>query len=70
MADDKTKTGKQDRLRVVGGQDYEVQYLAKETGILAEQARILIRCYGDDLEKVMRAAKVLASKPRRVTLQT
>ena len=38
MADDKTKTGKQDRLRVVGGQDYEVQYLAKETGILAEQA--------------------------------
>ena len=61
MADDKTKTGKQDRDRVAGGQDYEVQYLAKETGVTSQQARQLIKAYGNDREKLLKAAKSLAS---------
>ena len=62
MADDKTKTGKQDRDRVAGGQDYEVQYLAKEAGVTPEQARQLISAYGNDREKLMKAAKGLAGR--------
>ncbi len=61
MADDKSMIGKQDRDRVAGGQDYEVQYLAKETGVTPEQARQLIKAYGNDREKLMKAAKGLAS---------
>jgi hypothetical protein len=63
MADDKSKAGKQDRDRVAGSEDYEVQYLAKEAGVTPEQARQLIRAYGNDREKLMQAAKGLA-KPR------
>jgi hypothetical protein len=64
MADDKSKTGKQDRVRVAG-QDDEVQHLAKEAGVTSEQARSLIKAYGNDGEKLMKAAKALASpKPR------
>jgi glycerol-3-phosphate dehydrogenase len=62
MADDKSKAGKQDRDRVAGGQDYEVQYLAKDTGVTAEQARQLIKAYGNDREKLMKAAKAIAPK--------
>ncbi|RLP26325.1 DUF3606 domain-containing protein [Mesorhizobium sp. YM1C-6-2] len=61
MADDKSKTGQQDRDRVAGGQDYEVQHLAKETGVTLEQALQLIRAYGNDREKLMKAAKGLAN---------
>lgn len=60
MADDKSKTGKQDRDRVAGGQDYEVQHLAKEAGVTPEQARQLIKAYGNDRENLMKAAKGLA----------
>lgn len=61
MADDKSKTGKQDRDRAAGGRDYEVQHLAKDAGITPEQARQLIQAYGNDREKLMKAAKGLAS---------
>ncbi len=60
MADDKSKTGKQDRMRVAGGQDYEVQYLSEQTGITAEQARDLIKRFGNDRETLEREAKKLA----------
>ena len=64
MADDKSKTGQQDRDRVAGGQDYEVRHLAKESGVTLEQALQLIRAYGNDREKLMKAAKGLAgAKP-------
>jgi len=63
MADDKSKTGKQDRDRVAGGQDYEVQHLANEAGVTPEQARQLIKAYGNDREKLMQAAKTFA-QPR------
>jgi hypothetical protein len=65
MADDKTKVGKQDRDRVARGEDYKVQHLARETGLSPDQARILIKAYGNDREKLMKAAKMLATaKPR------
>lgn len=65
MPDDKTKIGKQDRERVAGGQDYEAQHLANETGITPELARDLIKAYGNNREKLLQAAKGLASpRPR------
>ena len=33
MPDDESKTDNRDLLRVAGGEDYEVRYLVKETGI-------------------------------------
>jgi glycerol-3-phosphate dehydrogenase len=59
MTDDKTKTDKRDRSRVAGGEDYEVQYLAEQTGLSEEQARILIRRYGNDRAKLMEEAKIM-----------
>jgi hypothetical protein len=63
MADDHSKTGKQDRDRVAGDQDYEVRRLANEAGVTPEQARQLIKAYGNDRDKLMQAAKSFA-KPR------
>ena len=57
MADDRTKTDKRDRSRVAGGEDYEVQHLAEQTGLSPEQARVLIRRYGNDREKLMEEAR-------------
>jgi hypothetical protein len=48
-----------DRLRVAGGEDYEVQYLANETGITHEQARELIKRYGNDRDKLVEHARNL-----------
>jgi hypothetical protein len=62
MADDKTNIGGQDRARVAGGQNYEVLHLARETGVTPEQARQLISAYGNDREKLMKAAKGLAGR--------
>jgi len=59
MADDKSKKGKRDRSRVAAGEDYEVQYLAGQTGLSADQARTLIRRYGNDREKLMEEAKAM-----------
>lgn len=57
MADDKTKTDERDRSRVAGGEDYEVQHLAEQTGLSPDQARVLIRRYGNDRQKLMEEAK-------------
>ncbi len=59
MADDKSKTDKQDRDRVAGGQDYEARYLAKDTGISVEEARELIKRYDNDRETLQREARKL-----------
>jgi hypothetical protein len=43
MADDKSKTGRQDRIRVAGGQDYEVEdFHQKHKHLTLEQARQII----------------------------
>ncbi|BCJ90344.1 DUF3606 domain-containing protein [Terrihabitans soli] len=57
MADDKTKTGQEDRSRVSGSEDYEVAYIAEEAGISADKARELIKQHGPDRQKVLEAAK-------------
>ena len=43
-----------------------MQHLAKETGVTAEQARQLINSYGNGREKLMKAAKAIASKSPNV----
>ena len=59
MADDKTKTDQRDRAKVAGGEDYEVRYLADKMGITADEARNLVRRYGNDRKKIEEAVKKL-----------
>jgi glycerol-3-phosphate dehydrogenase len=59
MADDKSKTDNRDRLRVAGGEDYEIAYLVQKAGITREQARELIKRYGNDRETLMKHARNL-----------
>lgn len=60
MADDKSKRDKRDRDQVGRGQDYEVEYLAERAGISPEEARELIKRYGNDRKKLMEEARKLA----------
>lgn len=59
MPDDKSKTDKRDRLRVAGGEDYEIDYLVDKAGITREQARELIKRYGNNRETLMQHARNL-----------
>jgi hypothetical protein len=59
MSDDKTNRGAADRVRVAGGEGYEVDYFAQKHGISAEQARDLIGRIGNDREKLDEAAAQL-----------
>ena len=40
-------------------EDYEIAYLSEKAGITSEQARELIKRYGNDREKLMKHAKNL-----------
>ena len=60
MADDKSKVGKQDRAKVAGGQDYEVQDFAQKHGVTPQQARDLIARHGNDRETLEREVRKLA----------
>ncbi len=59
MTDDKSKQDNRDRSKVAAGEDYEVEYLAGQTGITPEQARTLIRRHGTDRAKLMEEAKLI-----------
>ena len=59
MADDPRKEDNRDRSRVSGSEDYEVRYFAEENGISMDQARELIRQYGNDRETLNREARKL-----------
>jgi hypothetical protein len=59
MTDDKSKADNRERSKVAAGEDYEVQYLADQTGITLEQARFLIRRHGNDREKLMEEVKIM-----------
>lgn len=59
MTDDKSKTDNRDRLKVAGGEDYELDYLVKKAGITLEQARELIKRHGNDRETLMSHARKL-----------
>jgi hypothetical protein len=61
MSEDKPRATDRDRSPLLAGEDYEVRYLSEQTGLSPEQARILIRRYGNDREKLMQEAKVMRS---------
>jgi len=48
MGDDKTFTGADDRRGTPGGDDPDVRHLAERHGIPLEDARDLLRRYGND----------------------
>ena len=63
MADEKTTGGRnQDRDRVAGGQEYEVEYFAGKHGITAEQARQLIKEHGNSRATLDAAAEKLKKR--------
>ncbi|RWK48117.1 DUF3606 domain-containing protein [Mesorhizobium sp.] len=50
MADDRNKTGGQDRIRVAGGQEYEVCDFVDKFDISPAEAKDLIERFGNDRE--------------------
>jgi hypothetical protein len=59
MADDKTKTGREDRSRVAANQDYETRDFADKFDISPAQAKRLIERHGNDRGMLEREAKKL-----------
>ena len=59
MADDKTKQDARDRNQVSADDDYRVAYFAKHHKITVEQAKKLIKEYGNDRARLERAASQL-----------
>jgi hypothetical protein len=58
MADDKTKKGKQDRSRVNGHENYEIQYFKDKMGVSSQAVTGAIRATGSNdrntLEKYLK----------------
>lgn len=52
MADDKTRTGGQDRQRISLEEDYEVRDWAKKFGVTAEELREAVKAVGDRADAV------------------
>ncbi len=52
MADDKTKKGGQDRTKVAGDENYEVQYEKKKTKSTGDEVKKSIAKAGNDRKKV------------------
>jgi hypothetical protein len=59
MPDDKNEKDNRDRLRVAGGEDYEIDYLVGNAVITREQARRLIRRSGNDRATLLKHARNL-----------
>jgi len=59
MSDNKSFVGGQDRDRVAGGEDYEVQHFASRHGITPDEVRELIQRVGTDRETLEREAAKL-----------
>ena len=58
MPDDRNKTDS-DRMRVAAGEDSEIDYLVENAVITREQARTLIKRYGNDRATLMKHARNL-----------
>ena len=56
MVDDRQRRGEFDRNRVAGGEDYEIQHVANETGLSPAEVRELIAEVGSDRNRLMAAA--------------
>ncbi|MFH5927533.1 DUF3606 domain-containing protein [Roseomonas xinghualingensis] len=54
MADDKTKTGGQDRLRINLHEDYELRDWAKRFGVSVEELRVAVKAAGPMAGEVAR----------------
>lgn len=52
MADDKSKSGGQDRSRISLSEDYEVRDWAKKFGVSAEELKSAVRAVGNDAQAV------------------
>ncbi|MNV53855.1 hypothetical protein D3C71_1460170 [compost metagenome] len=52
MADDKSKTGGQDRKRISLSEDYEVRDWAKKFNVTPEQLKAAVRAVGNDAATV------------------
>jgi hypothetical protein len=52
MADDKTKTGGQDRARININEDYEVRDWCKSLGVTEDKLRKAVADVGDQADKV------------------
>ena len=63
MPDDKSKTNNRDRMRIAGG---EVQFLVfvKQAGIAPDQARDLIKRFGNERKTLLRHARDLVENTR------
>lgn len=52
MADDRSKTGGQDRTRINVHQDYEVRDWSRKLGVTAEQLKAAVKAVGNDANAV------------------
>jgi hypothetical protein len=59
MADDKTFVGGQDRKRVAGEEEYEVQAFAQRHGMTPQEVRDMIERIGNDRDALEREAAKL-----------
>jgi hypothetical protein len=59
MADDKSFVGGQDRARVAGDEDYEVQSFARRHGMTPTEVREMIDRIGNDRDALEREAAKL-----------
>jgi hypothetical protein len=59
MADDKTFVGGQDRVRVAGEEEYEVQAFARRHGMTPQEVRDMIERIGNDRQALEREAAKL-----------
>jgi len=55
MADDKSKTGREDSSRVNINEDYEIQYWTKKWGVTAQQLIDTVKRVGPMVNDVQRA---------------
>ena len=62
MRDDKSKRGAEDRSKVSGSEDYEVEQFAKANEITTTQTLQLIREHGNNRAKLEVAAAKLKAK--------
>jgi hypothetical protein len=53
MADDKTKKGKQDRNKVSGSENYEINYFKDKLGVSSQAVTGAIRATGSNDRKVL-----------------
>jgi len=53
MSDDKTKKGKQDRSKVSGSENYEIQYFKDKMGVSGQAVAGAIKATGSNDRKVL-----------------